>query len=335
MLSVFSFAFNAVAPILLLVLLGYAIRQTGLFTPEFLRIANRFNFHYCLSTMLFLNLYNLEGLHSIDWSLGLFALAALAVLTAAGFVLANLATDRRERKGVLIQAAVRSNFAIIGLPMAGALAPGAIALASAMQAPTVIYFNLMAVVVLSLYAEGDRGMDLSKAVSGIVHNPLIRGLLLGTAVLFLRGFVPRTADGALVFSLSGSMPWLFSALNSVASMATPMALVILGGQFQFGAMRSVGRELTLGVLARLLLAPAIGFGMAFAAEAMGLIDLTPAAVGVLVAMFGSPTAVSSVVMASEMGADDVLAGQLVVWTTIGSTVTLFCIIAALRAAGLL
>ena len=55
----------------------------------------------------------------------------------------------------------------------------------------------------------------------------------------------------------------------------------------------------------------------------------------LIAMFGSPAAVSSAVMASSMGADEQLATQLVVWTSLFSVITVFAEACILMAAGLL
>lgn len=336
MLSVLYFAFNAVTPILLQVMLGYFLKQAGIFNKEFLRAANQLVFHYCLPAMLFCNLYGLESVDSIDWRIAAFLLALMGVLTLAGILLANLATDRRERKGVLAQAAFRSNFAIVGLPVAGALGiPGALALASAMQGPSVIYFNLMAVVVLSFYTGDRQKLKAGKLLLDICKNPLIQGLALAFLLLCVRGLLPKTAAGEPVFTLAGNLPWLFGAISSVSKAATPLALMVLGGQFEFGSMRAVGRELLWGVAMRLLAAPAIGFAGAFAAGALGWIALTPELIGVLVAILATPTAVSSVVMAGEMGADDILAGQLVVWTTIGSLFTMFFLIAGLRFVGLL
>lgn len=335
MFSVFIYAFNAVMPVLLLVVLGYVLKKQGLFTKEWLRTANRFNFHYCLLALMFCNIYSLDSVRDIDWSLAIYIVASLLVLTAIGFVLANGITRQRNRKGVLMQVTFRSNFAVIGLPLAEALAvPGGVALLTAMQAPAVIFFNFMAVTVLSVYSE-DKKMDLGKTFSGIAHNPLIRGLVLGLLVLVIREFIPRTESGTLVFSLSGNLPFLYSAISSVSKIGTPLALIVLGGQFEFGEMRTVGRELVCGVLARLILAPTVGFALAFAAARMGLITITPATMAMLVPLYSTPVAVSSSVMATEMGADDVLAGQLVVWTTIGSLFTLFFQIAAFRYVGLL
>ena len=55
----------------------------------------------------------------------------------------------------------------------------------------------------------------------------------------------------------------------------------------------------------------------------------------LVALFGSPVAVSSAVMAGSMGADEQLATQLVVWTSLFSIVTIFSEVCILMSMGLL
>jgi predicted permease len=52
-------------------------------------------------------------------------------------------------------------------------------------------------------------------------------------------------------------------------------------------------------------------------------------------VFGTPCAVSSFTMASQMGGDEQLAAQLVVWTCVGSILTIFVQVCILMAAGLL
>jgi predicted permease len=55
----------------------------------------------------------------------------------------------------------------------------------------------------------------------------------------------------------------------------------------------------------------------------------------LVALFGAPAAVSGAVMAGEMGNDEQLATQHVVWSSIGSMVTIFITVCILMATGIL
>lgn len=61
-----------------------------------------------------------------------------------------------------------------------------------------------------------------------------------------------------------------------------------------------------------------------------MFTLTPATVGTLVGVFGSPVASASAVMAEEMGGDGELARQYVVWTCALSMLTLLLWIVFLR-----
>jgi predicted permease len=56
---------------------------------------------------------------------------------------------------------------------------------------------------------------------------------------------------------------------------------------------------------------------------------------VLLCIFASPTAVSSYIMAGNMGCDGELSGQIVVLTTVGSILSIFLFVFALRTIGVL
>ncbi|MGM9677464.1 MAG: AEC family transporter, partial [Butyricicoccus sp.] len=178
-------------------------------------------------------------------------------------------------------------------------------------------------------------LDAGKILRNIVKNPLIQGLSAGVLVLVLREFIPCHPDGSLVFSISGTLPWLYTTLQYLARIATPVSLMMLGGQFSFSAVHGIRKELTAGVLMRLVLAPVLGFGMAFAAAHFGLLELSPISIGVMIAAYGSPIAIASSVMAQEMHADDVLAGQIVVWTSLLSMITIFVMTVLFRSVGML
>mgnify|MGYP001752446194 FL=1 len=158
---------------------------------------------------------------------------------------------------------------------------------------------------------------------------------MGLACLIARQWIPRDASGELLFSIQGSLPFLYSAVDSLASMATPLILVLMGGQVDFSAVGAMKKELIVGIVQRLILAPVIGFCLAFVAQDLGVFTLTPATVGTLVGVFGSPVASASAVMAEEMGGDGELARQYVVWTCALSMLTLLLWIVFLREFALL
>lgn len=346
MLAVFNYSLNAVLPIVLLGALGYYARLKKWFSPEALRAMNSFNFRFCLSCMLFSNVYNADSSGGLSLSLLVTMGIALALLTLVSVVIANTATNERRRKGVLAQAVFRSNYAIIGLPVVSALAgDSALGLASLFQIPCVIYYNCVSVLMLLHYSEDKSqggseassgiAASLAKTIKGIFTNPLILGLLAGILVIFIRSFIPLNADGELVFSLSKTFPWLFHVIQYLGNMATPMALIVLGAQMNFKSIASFRKELVTGVFMRLVGSPIIGYAVLFTASGLGLLTLTKDIVAMSCAVFASPLAASSVVMSAEMNADDQLCGQIVAWSSVLGMFTLFIIVFCLRSFGLL
>ena len=92
----------------------------------------------------------------------------------------------------------------------------------------------------------------------------------------------------------------------------------------------------MGTVWRNVIAPIIALGSAYLLSThTGLLTCTPADYPALIALFATPVAVSSAVMASQMGGDGQLATQLVVWTSVASVVTMFAIICIVIWAGLL
>lgn len=336
MLENFAFAFNAVMPILLLMLLGYCLKLQGLFNSDTMKRMNTFVFRYGLSIMMFCNVYSLDDLSDIPVDLMVFALGSIMIITVLYLGVAMFATDRHNRRGVIVQTGFRSNFAVIGAALASAMcgAEGSL-MATGIQAPGIIYFNIAAVLLLTTFSDShDHTISIKTIFKRIATNSLILGLFGGVVCLVLREFIPRTADGALVFSLSGTFPFLYSAMESLAAMATPLVLVITGAQVDFRAASGMKKEIIVGVVLRLIVTPILGFAMAFGAQNMGLLTVTPAVASALLAFYGSPVAVAGAVMADSMHCDGELARQHVVWTNTISMGTLFVWIVLFRTVGL-
>ncbi len=337
MLDTFSFAAQAIVPMLLLMLLGFYLARIGLFDSLLLKKMNSFTFRFGISAMMFRSIYTLPSLRSIQLPVLVFVVASSMILTAIGWIEAQVLTSHRDRRGVIIQNSFRSNFAVIGITLASALGGEAGAAAAAsMQAPAIIYFNITAVLCLNTYSNRP-GQKISPwlVLRQIMTNPMILGQVGGLTCLILRGLMPLDASGQPIFTLSGSLPFLYSAIDSLASMASPLILILLGAQVDLRRVSSMKKEVFCGVLQRLVLAPLAGFGMAFLAQYWGLLTLTPAVAIALVGLFGSPVAVASAVMTEEMGGDAELARQYVVWTSALSMFTLFLWILLLRSVGIL
>lgn len=338
MLSIFNAAFNAVVPIILIVLLGYFLRQKQFLSDDFLRIGNKLVFRVLLPVLLFMNVYNIPSFSSIRWDIVLYCVGITFLLFGVGLAVALVGTPVPQRRGVILQCCFRSNFALIGLPLAAAVGNDeAVALVSVLFAFTIPLFNTLAVIALTMFLpQGDKkSSSIGGILLSVVRNPLIIGVALGLVVLLARE-LQRSFCGEVVFRLSEDLPFLHSFLTSVKSAATPLGLLVMGGQFDFSATKAMKREILIGTLARLVLAPLIGVGLGIVlSQFTNLLHLGQNDYPALVALYGTPTAVSSAIMAGEMDNDQQLAVQLVVWTSIGSVFTVFAMICALMAMGLL
>ncbi len=321
------FTLNAVLPIILLVALGYGLKKIKLVTPAGAREMNKLVFRVFLPAMLFLNVYGIESLSSVNLGYVLYVcLVVIFVFFAALFVF-RFVTKDKKRRGALMQSAFRSNYALVGIPLAISIFgnEGGV-YATLLSAFSIPLFNILAVIALGINA-GDNTdkVSVKKIILGIVKNPLIVSIAAGAAVLGIRAiFVGCGVD----FRLTDITP-VYKVLTQLSAVATPVALIVLGANFEFSSVPGMKKELISGVLARCVITPVIGVGLAL------ILDIFEnAQFAAFVAVFGTPMAVSSVPMAQEMDSDFELTGQIVVWSTAISAFTLFIFIYFLRVIGI-
>lgn len=329
-------ATNAVTPIILLILLGYILKRRGFLTAEFTKNGNKLVFKVFLPCMLFINVYNIESFASIQWGIVIYSVAALIVIFLLGMATAMAVTKVPERRGVILQCTFRSNFALIGLSLVSAVGgDNAAAVAAIISAFAIPVFNILAVIALTMFVGSSTSwqQNVKKILLNIAKNPLIIGIGLGLAALAIRE-TQVAVWGELKFSLKEQVKFLYTTLNNLKSIASPFALVILGSEFEFTAVRGLWKEIAAGTLWRLVLAPLLGIGTAVILAKAGILDAGADVYPAFIALFSSPAAVSSAIMAGSMGSDKQLATQLVVWTSLLSIVTVFLTVCVMMGMGL-
>lgn len=337
LLHILETAVNAVVPVVLVVLLGYCLKRSGFLTKEFLKVGSKVSFHVAMPIMLFVNVYNIESFDMIQWDVVVYTTAVLLLIFVLGMCTAVWVTNDRKRKGAILQSTFRSNNAIVGLSLASVLGgQEAVAVAAVVSAFSLPVMNILAVIALTVYVneDGSKKIDIWGILKKIAHNPLIIAIVLGMICLLIRG-LQITYCGEVVFALNRQFKFLYNALSNIKSMASPFALFVLGGQFDFSSSRGMLKEIVTGTLWRVVLAPAIAVGGAAALTFGGVLNFGVNEFPALIGVFGTPVAVSSAIMAGEMGNDEQLATQLVVWTSVCSIATMFITVCVLMAAGLL
>ena len=314
------FTMNAILPILLPVLLGYFLRRINFFKDEFLVLCNKFVFNVLIPILLFKNLY-LANLNEIDLAFVGFASGSILALFFIGMIVVAFVPDKKQ-KGVMLQASFRSNYAIIGIPLATMLGgEEAGAAASVVAAATVPLFNILAVIALTIYDKEDgEKILISSILKKIVRNPLIIGVFCGLSTCFIFMGIDNLGGNVNAF-LNNDLTFVPKTINSLANLATPLALIVLGGRFEFKAVKRLWKQLVVSTTLKLAIVPAFFLTIAYFLGFDSKIEF-----GILIALFATPIAVSSVPMAMQMKQDDELAGQIVVWTSALSAFSLFVII---------
>ena len=310
----FLFAANATFPIIIMVAIGYLCRRVGLIDSDLTRKLNKICFRLFLPIMLFINVYSIDS--SMDIGVGYIIYGCLATLVFffLALIIVPLISKRGEVKAVLTQATFRSNFALIGIPLSESLfgAEGA-AVAALLSAFSIPIFNVLAILSFSFFCGADKPTP-KKVLLDIIKNPIIISAALGGIFL---GIKTLFVNNGIQFAIE-SIPPVYKALTSLATVATPLSLVALGSQFEFIGTKQFKKEIIYAVAVRNVLVPSLAMSVAYLIGAF-----SGAHFAAFVAMFATPIAVSSVPMAQELGGDSRLAGQLVVWTTLVSAVTIF------------
>lgn len=309
----FMISFNAVFPIALMMALGFFLKSIRLLSDATVKQFNAVVFKVFLPVMIFKNVYDSVLTEVFNAKLIIFSAVSVVVCIAILYIIIPLIEKDNAKRGVLIQAIFRSNFVIFGVPVTEALCGQAsMGIASILIAIVIPIFNFSAVITLEVFK--GKKPNFVKIVKGIITNPLIIGSVLGIVVNVIGLKFPTIIE---------------KSIGNVSSITTPMALIMLGASIN---IKSIGKNVWYilgGVLSRLVIVPAIC--LAFAIFMFGF---RGSELAVLLTLFASPAAVSSFTMAQQMGGDDELAGQLVMFGTIASIITMFLWIFVLVQTGL-
>ena len=297
-----------VLPLFLLMALGYVIKLTGMMNETSVKQVNKVIFKIFLPLLVFCNIYNTELAESFNSHLLLYGVAGVLTQFVLSLCLAVLLEKDNSQRGVMLQGMFRSNFVLFGIPISTALfGDTAAGLASILIAVIIPLYNVLAVISLELF--NGKKPNLGKILIGIITNPLIIGSVLGIVFVVLKLSIPKP---------------IYDTITDLSSIATPLAFVILGASFSFGDEGRYIKNVLIVLSAKLLVFPALFLGIALLLGFRG----TPLAV--LLTVFGAPIAVSSFTMAQQMGGNDKLAGQLVVFSSIFSIGTMFLLIFLLK-----
>lgn len=308
------FSLNATIPIFLMMLLGMLFRKLGWMDEVFAAKMNKFVFLVPLPVLLFEQLATVDFSEVWDIKFIIFCFVVTAISITISTLISLLWKDR-SIKGEFIQATYRSSAALLGIAFIQNIY-GTAGMAPLMIIGSVPLYNIMAVVVLSVFKPGNNSFDkalVKKTLKGIATNPIIIGIVAGFVWSALKLSMPSI---------------LHKTVSSIGATATPMGLMSMGATFEMKKATSKMKPTLVAVFMKL-----VGFCAIFLPMAALLGFRNEEMIAILV-MLGSATTVSSFVMARNMGHEGTLSSGVIMMTTLLSAFTLTMWLDVLRSFGL-
>lgn len=300
----FFVAFNAVMPVVLLVIFGYFLKQQGYFSKTTIAQLNKLCFDLLLPLVTFNNIRKTNLNEVFDLRFVLYAAGSILVAIFLLVVIVPLFEKDKKKQGVMIQGTFRSNFVMLGIPLSSYIAGENSAVLASMLIMIIIpIFNAAAVVLLSIY--GGCAVNKKKLIIDVLKNHMIIASGLGIMMSLLHPPIPHFLD---------------KSLTDISKVGSVFPIIVLGAMLDFSKVSANFRNLLITVAGKL-----IGMPLIFITLAVYL-GFRANEIVALIALYGSPTAVISAVMAEQLGCDYELAAQVVIFSTVMSCITIFGIV---------
>lgn len=295
----------ALAPIFLLILIGYGIKKKGLVSSEFWSPAELMTYYVFFPALLIFTTArtDMSGLDIFPMS---FALISATILVAA------IGIKAKPMLGIngpdftsLFQGNIRPN-SYVGIAAAFALwgEPGLtlVAIAIAFIVPLV---NFLSVVVMETYGGtdyrregGPKYLNLTKS---ILKNPLIMACVLGISFNQVGVELPPIID---------------PLIQVLGRAALPIGLLCVGAGLDFDAIKNAGKTVMISTVTKLLFLPLICLVCCIA---LGVEGITRE---LCVLYAGLPVSASSYVLARKMGGNAPAMAGIITLTTLLAMVSL-------------
>ena len=310
-MDILSYTANGIIPVFLVIFVGMALQKAGFFScvtkDEIIKLV----FWVGTPCLIFENVSSSDLYAVFDFKFIIFTVSLIVCLLFLQIFLCFWIKDP-YKKGAVIQIGFRSNFAIIGMPIAiNLLSDTGVSLTAVTLSFVIITYNISAVVLLSCY--GTTKKSFKSIFTGISKNPLIIGTVTG--LIFALFKIPVA-------------PVFGKTISIIGDIATSMGLIIIGASISLKGFTSNKACILFSVFLRNFLSP---FLFILIGAFAGYRDYH---LMILAIISASPAAVNCFVMAKNMGVDSDISAYGVSLTSIISLVSVFVSVYIIKILGL-
>lgn len=295
------FTANIVAPVFLIIAVGYFARRKKIINEVFVDVTSKLVFQISLPVFIFLEISTLDLSQVFDVDQITFITSATFITYLLIWISTIPYIKNAEDKGAFIQGAFRGNYAIVGLALISNLfGEDALGKATLILAFLLPVYNVLAVIVLTVPKHQGK-IKFKSIFTDIIFNPLILAVIIALPFSFFKIRLPE------MFISTG---------NYFADLALPLALVGIGGSLN---IENLKRASTLAFSSSIIKIVILPLALTLAAIFLGYRNDD---LGIMFIVFACPTAIASFVMADVMGANSKLAGNIIMISTLGSVFTI-------------
>lgn len=296
------FTGNVVAPVFLLVALGYFVKKINVINENFVEVTSKFVFNVSLPALIFISISEIDLNTAIDIDQIIYIYASTLITFFLIWIISIPFIKDAKNLSVFVQGAYRSNYAIVGLAIISKLfGSAALGKASIVLAFVLPLYNVLAVIILTVPFRKERKINLKKTFLEILLNPLIVGVIIGLPFSYFGIKIPSVVH---------------STIDFLSELALPLALIGIGGSLNLQNLKKASGLAFTSSAIKVILIPLLLTTGAYYFGYTGF-DL-----GIMFVLFSCPTAIVSFIMAEAMGANSKLAGNIVLISTIASVFTI-------------
>lgn len=279
--------FKIIFPIFFIMGIGYFARQKKLISEGFIDGATKLVFYFALPASLFLDVV-MEDKIDFSYRYILFILSGIVFTFFLALFIGRLLIKDARKLTAFVHTAYRGNFVYVGFPIIygilGQLAPSE-------SVPIIAFgltvYNILAISMLTYYHSGK--IKAGEFVLKVVTNPMI--------IATMAGFIVR----GIHYVPSGM---IYESLNMLSKLATPLALILVGGSLDFKVSKEDRKIIYLSAIYKDILMPLMIMPAAI------LMGFNTEELVVAYVFFAVPPAINTFLYAKKMGSDYKLTSQI-------------------------
>lgn len=296
------FTADTIAPVFIIIALGYICKRLKIINENFVEITSKFVFNISLPVFIFLKVIDLDLCNAFATNMILYIYFAILFSFSLIYFASNKFIKDGRNRASFIQGSFKANFAIIGLAIISNLyGREVLAEATVILAFVIPLYNILAVIALTFPLHKEKEIKLISTVKSTILNPLVLSVILGFPFAYFSIDLPEIIKSSTTF---------------LSDIALPLALIGIGGSLNFHNMKKASNLAFSSSFIKLILTPLMltmgGYILGFRGEKLGIMFI----------LFSCPTAIISFIMAESMGANSKLAGNIVLISTLFSIFTI-------------